>query len=177
MIYLLLLLQLAFAGGLSVEGLSRIATTRQGDTVPDFTLLIGGERRLLSDVEGVRVLEFGATTCRPCMASLDHLNWVASFYEDKGVTYLAVFVDEDAAAIEQALAARELPNLVIAQVTEDTRRTMLHGRSAWPTTLILDPTGLVLAAYRGHQPDDNRSSKTLKAYFRELRRAQRRTRR
>lgn len=66
----------------------------EGTEAPDFTVNDrDGKPVKLSDYRGkVVVLDFWATWCGPCQASLPHTNEVAQAFKDKGVVVLAVNV-------------------------------------------------------------------------------------
>jgi thiol-disulfide isomerase/thioredoxin len=173
MTLLALLLPIAMADGPSPSPLSLVASLADGQTMPDFTVLVEGEEQRLSELGSVRVVEFGSTACRPCMAGLEHQNWLASFYEDREVTFVAVFTDDDGEAMMAALDSYTTDHLVIAQVTLDTRRSHLHGRTSYPTTFVLDPDSTVLARWTGYQHQDNRASTVLEMWFRQQKRLER----
>jgi len=65
-----------------------------GEAFPDLSILIDGEEHLLSDFDGLRVIDIWASACEPCIDTLDPLNTVADAYEPKGVQTFLLSVDE-----------------------------------------------------------------------------------
>jgi thiol-disulfide isomerase/thioredoxin len=66
-----------------------------GDTASDFTLQdLSGKNVKLSDYKGsVVLLDFWATWCPPCRASIPGLEKLHKSYKDKGLVVLAVSLD------------------------------------------------------------------------------------
>jgi peroxiredoxin len=102
--------------------------TYAGKTAPDFSLTTSNGYRLkLSDQRGkVVVLDFWATWCGPCRASLPHLQDLCDnpYLEDRGLIVWAVNDQE--------------PSEQVSYFMENNRYTF---------TALLDPGGTAISAY------------------------------
>jgi thiol-disulfide isomerase/thioredoxin len=65
-----------------------------GQQFPDLTVQIGGEDHVLSDFEGLRVIDVWASTCDACLDTLDPLNDLADAYQGRGVEFFLLSVDD-----------------------------------------------------------------------------------
>jgi thiol-disulfide isomerase/thioredoxin len=106
----------------------------------------------------VYVLEFWATWCRPCMASMPHLSALAKQYKDK-VTFLAIDVYErDTTSIEdirtviKKMGKRMDFNVGLQDSNLMEQRWLKDpGEAGLPTTIVVDAAGRV--AWTGHPLD------------------------
>jgi thiol-disulfide isomerase/thioredoxin len=78
-------------------------TLAAGEAAPDFVSKdLKGKEVHLSDLKDkIVVLDFWATWCGPCRASLPHTEEVAKSTKDKGVVVLAVCTSDERAKFEQ----------------------------------------------------------------------------
>ena len=137
-----------------------------GDEFPDLEVRVRGKRkRRVSDYEGVRVIDVWATWCGPCVEGLPHLDEIALSYADRGVTVLAVSVDEDYAEVDALFEGVEPPayELVWAPAAMDE----LDLRAV-PAVFVLDPDGLVRDYIQGGGADDLRVDQALDRLLEEL---------
>ncbi len=102
---------------------------------------VDGKPVSLADLKGKVVLvDFWATWCPPCVASIPALNAMAQKYHDKGFVILGVNVD---AMHEDVQEARKALPLV--------RRFLVRHRVTWTNLLNGQGTGDFAAAYRVEQ--------------------------
>jgi len=117
---------------------------------PDFTIQDSERSVTLSQLRGkIVVLNFWATWCPPCVEEMPSLVQMQKGLRDKGVTVLAVSVDEDADDYRKFLkdhsidlltvreAGQRTPNGVIAPVSSR------YGTIKVPETYIIDRNGTI----------------------------------
>jgi cytochrome c biogenesis protein CcmG/thiol:disulfide interchange protein DsbE len=117
---------------------------------PDMTgrLIDVGEAR-----GRVRVVDFWATWCEPCLAALERLDRLAAAHRDGLVVY-AVSLDEERAPLEAFLAAHPLGVEVLWDQGGRRHAEPLRIEQL-PTTLLVDRAGVVRFVHRGwHGGDD-----------------------
>lgn len=105
--------------------------------------------------EKVHVVEFWATWCPPCRASIPHLTELQARYKDKGVVFVGVS-NEDAATVKpfvQNMGAK-MEYAVAVDKDEGTSKAYMEafGQNGIPTAFVVDKQGRV--AWVGHPMDD-----------------------
>ena len=90
----------------------------------------------------VVVLDFWATWCSPCVASIPHLDDLVSSLDPAKFQFISID-DEDPKAIQTFLAAKKMAGWVGI----DTSGGVLawYGIKSWPTTIIVDGNGKIVA--------------------------------
>jgi thiol-disulfide isomerase/thioredoxin/tetratricopeptide (TPR) repeat protein len=168
---------LAVLGVVLREGPSEpaAATARSGPTsphglvgaaFPDLEVKVAGKRkRQISDYPGVRVVDIWATWCSPCVAGLPHLDQVASSYADRGVTVLAVSVDDDYAKAEEIFQGVPTPRYERVWAPDAMGVVDVKGI---PAVFILDPDGVVVDFIQGGGSEDTRIDEALDRLLEEL---------
>ena len=117
--------------------------TKAGIEAPQFTLNdLDGNPVSLADLRGNYVLlDFWASWCRPCRASMPALKEIFAAYHDKGLEILGVSVDTDAEAWKKAVEEDELPWMHVNDVKEDDSAAGKYGVKAIPCYFLIDPEG------------------------------------
>jgi thiol-disulfide isomerase/thioredoxin len=131
-----------------------------GAMAPDFQMLdASGKPIKLSDYRGkVVILDFWATWCGPCIASMPHMQELAVKYKDQGLVVLAAGTDDAATAFEAWIGknARKNPDIVYAydpSGREPQRASQSRfGVNALPTQFILDREGRIVGRSMGLSP-------------------------
>ena len=121
---------------------------------PDFRLYDQrGSKRQLSGYRGqVVVLHFWATWCKACRAEVPALNRAHREYRERGLTVLAVAMDERGwAAVTPFLAECGVQYPVLLGNARVAR--LYGGLKALPRTLFLDRSGRIVATHDAMLPE------------------------
>jgi cytochrome c biogenesis protein CcmG/thiol:disulfide interchange protein DsbE len=128
-----------------------------GEPAPAFTLPVAhqpgaapeGARIRLEDLRGqVVVLDFWASWCGPCRASIPHMNEIAERYRERGVSVVGVN-SEPMPPERLALVARAW-RFAYPVVSDATMEAELAYRvDAYPTLVLVDRGGVVREVYYG----------------------------
>jgi peroxiredoxin len=123
-------------------------------TAPDFTLQdMSGRTVRLSDYRGkVVLLEFWATWCPPCRASIPGLKILNDRYRDKGLVVLAVSVDVEGWDVVRAFVKRHDIDYTVLQGTDEVEQD--YRVRTIPMMLVLDKQGRIYRRYLGYGNDD-----------------------
>lgn len=132
------------------------ASVRVGDEAPEITIddVIQGpaiEQLTWSTLRGrVVILDFWATWCGPCVASIPHLNILSRSYPSDRVVFLSVS-DEERGHVTRFLSRKPINSWVAL----DADQTMFieYGATQLPLTVIVDPSGHIARLTR---PDELR---------------------
>ena len=121
----------------------------------DFSLKdMSGKTVRLSDYKGkVVLLEFWATWCPPCRASVPGLEKLHKAYKDKGLVLLAVSMDEGGWDEVQAYVKESGITYTVLKGTEDVA-TKYQVRSI-PMMLVLNKEGKITKRYLGMGSDED----------------------
>lgn len=90
----------------------------------------------------VVIVEFWATWCSPCLASIAHLNELADKLKDKPIRFISI-TSEDEAVVRPFLAKRPIKGWV--GLDTDDSVFQAYGVTAIPRTAIIDPAGRLVA--------------------------------
>lgn len=133
----------SFLGRNAREEIAARKATRQGTEAPQFTLGdLNGNPVALADLRGKYVLiDFWASWCRPCRASMPGLKEIYAAYHDKGLEILGVSVDTDADAWKMAVEDDQLPWIHVNDIKKEDSATEKYGVKAIPTMFLIDPEG------------------------------------
>lgn len=120
---------------------------------PDFVLEdVHGKLVRLSDSAGrVRIIDFWATWCPPCREAIPDLKTLHETYGDKGLTVLAISMDDDAEKIvPQFVEKNRIPytNLLGNPDVADA----FGGVVGLPTTFLVDRDGKITDTFVGGTP-------------------------
>ena len=115
----------------------------------DFSLQdLGGKNVKLSDYKGkVVLLDFWATWCPPCRASIPGLEKIHKAYKDRGLVILAVSLDEGGWDEVKSFIADSGITYTVLKGTDDVSE-QYQVRSI-PMILILDKEGRITKRYLG----------------------------
>jgi len=131
------------------------SSVKIGSTAPDFILKdVVGKNTALSSYKGKLVLlEFWATWCPPCKASIPDMVELHNKYQEKGFTVLGVSIDSDsdaAAKVAQFSLSYGItyPVLIANEAVPVTYKVM-----SIPTSFLISRDGIVISSYIGYFDD------------------------
>lgn len=134
---------------------------KKGDALPDlagFKL----EGKLPDKLKGqVILLDFWASWCAPCKSSFPAMEELNKLYRDKGLTIVAVSVDEKRENMD-----RFLKSVAVTFATAWDAGQKLVGAadvSAMPTSFLIDRAGKIRFIHNGFRGDE-----TIKQYKQEI---------
>lgn len=127
-------------------------------SLPDVALTDGaGSVHRLSDYKGqVLLIDFWASWCIPCKASFPQLDALHKEFKDKGVTVLAVNLDEQRKAADLFLSTRPHTMPVVFDPAGSAAETF--GLKGMPSSVIVDRKGIIRFIHMGY------TEKTLAQY-------------
>ena len=122
-----------------------------GQRPPAFSAkdLTGTEQTLAKYAGNVVVLHFWATWCGYCRAEIPKLKEVHQRWSSRGVTILAVSIDEDPARLRSFIKQALLPYEVIPDGENDFAISLEYGLVGVPLTYIIAPDGRVALRFAG----------------------------
>jgi len=127
-----------------------------GNPAPDFTIQNPERSVTLSQFRGkIVVLNFWATWCPPCVQEMPSLVQLQKRMQDKGVTVLAVSVDDDANDYHKFLSDHKIDVLTVREAGERTPTGVVapvssrYGTIKVPETYIIDRQGTIRRKFIG----------------------------
>ena len=144
-----------------------------GAVAPEFVSVdLAGKEVRLADYRGqVLILDFWATWCSPCIASMPHTQEIAAKYADQGVAVLAVCTGDKRQKFEDwvKLKAKSYPAMRFTfdpheqgtPAEKERASFALYGVPAIPAQFIIDRAGKIVATTDGYVPGDTRLEAAL----------------
>ena len=118
-----------------------------GKSAPDFTLEdLDGNSVSLHQFRGhVVILDFWASWCAPCRASMPTLDKFASEYHDKGLVMIGVSLDRSSSDASSFLKQNNYHRLIAlwGSVSASQAVARQYGVSGIPHTFVIDPNGVI----------------------------------
>ena len=119
-----------------------------GNPAPEFTVTDAERTVALKELRGkVVVLNFWATWCPPCVDEMPSLVRMQRDLKDKGVTVLAVSVDDDARQYHQFLDKNKVDLLTVRDPRQKSNE--LYGTFKFPETYVIDRQGVLRRKFIG----------------------------
>ena len=122
----------------------------------DFTVQDSDRSVTLSQLRGkIVVLNFWATWCPPCVEEMPSLVQMQKRMQDKGVTVLAVSVDDDADDYHKFLKDHSIELLTVRETGKKTDTGVIapvsssYGTYKVPETYIIDRNGVIRRKFIG----------------------------
>ena len=125
------------------------AAPRSGQAAPNFKAnTTSGQQVSLENYRGrVLILDFFATWCQPCRASIPHLVEMNKKYGQQGLYVLGMSADEDGERAVKAFADKYRITYPIALAGESTLEDF--GVRSVPVMFVIDKKGRVAEVFRG----------------------------
>ena len=123
-----------------------------GSIAPDFSLkdIQGGEVRLADFRGKVVLVEFWATWCPPCRATVADLVEVQKQYKDRGLVVLGIAVDEGENLPKRLSAFSEDHKMNYLILLSDRTVENAYQVSSIPKSFIIDKEGKIVNSYTGY---------------------------
>lgn len=134
---------------------------KEGDSLPDlasFRL----EGKLLEELKGqVILLDFWASWCGPCKSSFPAMQELATKYSGKGLTIVAINVDEKPENMQEFLKSAKVSFTVL----RDAQQKLVAAADipTMPTSFLIDRTGKIRFVHAGFEGDQ-----TTREYVKEI---------
>jgi thiol-disulfide isomerase/thioredoxin len=135
------------------------------DSLPDLNLKnVKGESFHLSSLKGKYVLlDFWASWCMPCIASMPRVDSLYSKYSGKNFAVVSISIDKSTAAWLKEQAKHHIP--WINTITVDTKAIQFFNVKAVPYTVLINPNGEVILTEEGLSTESS-IEKKLQEIFR-----------
>jgi peroxiredoxin len=155
------LVMVIVAAGILLGPVRLYAAPRSGQNAPNFKVTtIAGQQISLENYRGrVLVLDFFATWCQPCRASVLHLVEMNRKYGAEGLSVLGIGADEDGERAVKAFADKNRITYPVALAGESTLAD--YGVRSVPVMFVIDKKGRVSEVFRGFRDEVARSTEQL----------------
>jgi peroxiredoxin len=132
------------------QGAEGDASALEGKAAPAFELSKhDGQKVSSKDLKGtVYILDFWATWCGPCVASMPALNETYEKYKDKGLHVFACDQAEDKATVAKFAESNKLTLTVL--LDSDSKVGQSYGANAIPETVLIGKDGKVRKVFVGY---------------------------
>jgi peroxiredoxin len=138
----------------AVGGAEGASAALVGKPAPDFKLVgLDGKPVTLSEQRGsVVVVDFWATWCGPCVASLPHLNKVYEDHKKAGLKVFAVSVDDDQSKVKPFAEENHLTIHVLLDDDKHATSRDEYKAEGIPQTVVIGKDGIVKQVFVGFGP-------------------------
>ncbi len=149
---------LAGCGGAGAQGAGAASASGNDARPPDFELdSIDGQSVQLSDYLGkdVVLIDFWATYCDPCLASMPHLDKLYRKYKDKGFVVLGISIDGPDSVAQVKTEVAKLGVSFPILLDQETRVVSLYNpKTSAPYSVLIARDGHVIMKREGYTTGD-----------------------
>lgn len=143
---------LALGGGIFVRALLAPADKTSTISLPDFNLLdVQGNQHNISEWQGkIRVINFWATWCPPCLKEIPEFIAIQEQYSGKGLQFIGIAID-DQEPVEQYLGSIKInyPILIGGVDAISLAHQLGNSFDALPFTVVVNRQGQIIHQHRG----------------------------
>ena len=143
---------LALAGGILARGFFSPVEQTSPTPLPEFNLAdVSGNQHNISEWQGkIRVINFWATWCPPCLKEIPEFVELQKQYAGKGLQFIGIAID-DQEPVEEYLAATKINYpILIGGVTGIALAQQLGNRvDAVPFTIVVNRQGQIIYRHPG----------------------------
>ena len=143
---------LALGGGIMARGFLTPAEQTSPATLPDFNLPdVSGKQHNISEWQGkIRVINFWATWCPPCLKEIPEFMALQKQYAAKGLQFIGIAVDDQEPVAEYLASTKINYPILIGGLTGIALANQLGNRvDAVPFTLIVNRQGQIMHQHPG----------------------------
>lgn len=132
------------------------ASEEKEEKVSDFSLkeLKGRQYKLSQNPSKVKVINFWATWCVPCLAEMNALKKLHAEFKSQGVDFIAISVDDNksSAKVPAYVRARKLPFTILLD-SDKTLYKKLHIANV-PSLIVLNSDNKIIYRHSGFTSGD-----------------------
>ena len=144
---------IALIAGMGVRGLISAPMNQSSQTpLPEFSLPdLSGKQHSLSEWQGrVRVINFWATWCPPCLKEMPEFTALQSQYSDKGLQFLGIALD-DPEPVKEFIATHKINYPILMGQDQGTKIAHDLGNlvDTVPFTVIVNKKGQIVKRQMG----------------------------
>jgi thiol-disulfide isomerase/thioredoxin len=143
---------LALGGGIMARGLLSPAEQTSPADLPDFNLPdVSGEQHNISEWQGkIRVINFWATWCPPCLKEIPEFMTLQKQYAAKGLQFIGIAVDDQEPVAEYIASTKINYPILIGGLTGIALANQLGNKvDAVPFTLVVNRQGQIIHQHPG----------------------------